>query len=117
MELSLRERWMKEFGGMYGSFKQVRGRGGRHPRTAAEFRSLLKSRKKGAKFEVAERAFKKLLDSLESNESSEFISACEEVRRALKFQGYLKMEVVFLEWRASKMSEDEMKRSLLIKNI
>ena len=99
---------------------------GKRERTASEFRRMVKQRKGTIistwndsynKYECAKESLCKLKETIEGNDYAAFSKAFWEVRKAMKFQGYLQLSLVFCEETINVLSDEEVNREILLEAI
>jgi DNA-binding MurR/RpiR family transcriptional regulator len=91
-------------------------------RTPTEARRLLKYRQEGWnewKYEKARTAIETLMEVLKNEDVENFESVVWELRRAMKYQGYLQLRVAYAEWlyeqKLPKKEQDERKAKRKLK--
>lgn len=65
----------------------------------------------------AKTAFQELLESLESDEGHDFLSAVYSLRGAMKFQGDMQMRLVFAEWKVEGLNDEQLERMMLLRSV
>ena len=111
MNLTMKERWIQlkmPNGSICGQDGVVR------ERTVVEFKRLIRQRKSNLKFKYAVEAIKRLYEAMEGSDYVEFQSAISGMEDAMKFQGYLQMSIAFLENKMVGVTDEEVKRQLLV---